>query len=495
MAIARAMTVFEAKDAQLRSVSQRATGTLKKFGISAARTAKTAAVAFVAAAVAISGAMLRFVQAYAEQEKQERLLDSALKLTGASVAVYGKGLRELASEIQETTIYGDEFVLGLMRQGLNLGITAREIGGTTKKAIGLATALGIDLKTSMRMTALATQGEFMMLRRYIPELRATTDATKQLDIVNRVALSGWKQSQEEADTLSGKVKQLGNTWGDLKEKIAELTVATKLPEFLDDFKWGIMEITRWMDEWTGATKRAIETQQELRKELPQAAAIRAYTKQEIEAGKKRAATLKKGGELIRSEMDAFARLTMSAKEYAGYQVRSLSLAEHHAQTLLGWKLSVIDTKKEQEKADEKEREATEKLGGEKQRLAENQAEIDAANAEFRKKKEEEAAQAPIKAAEERLRLAEESLETEKEREHVARWEGLKGLHKRIQAAAVSVRADPAVRAAVDTARESLQAARKQYEETRGIREELRNLRAFLVDLETGLPLVGAYGGG
>lgn len=85
----------------------------------------------------------------------------------------------------------------------------------------------------------------------------------------------------------------------------------------------------------------------------------------------------------------------------------------------------------------------------------------AAAAELAKEMEasfERASAARIKAAEETLRLAEEALAAEKEKEHVARWESLAGLGRRIQAAAASVRADPRYQAAVDAAKAALRGA-------------------------------------
>jgi hypothetical protein len=91
-------------------------------------------------------------------------------------------------------------------------------------AIGLATALNIDLRTAMRYTALAQQGEMTMLQRYIPALRMTKDATQKLAIVQRTANAGWQQAKEEAKTLGGQLGQMKNALGDAGEKLGELFV-------------------------------------------------------------------------------------------------------------------------------------------------------------------------------------------------------------------------------------------------------------------------------
>ena len=163
------------------------------------------------------GLAKRLIDLSAAQERAEVGLTAALKSMGHSAALYGGRLKSLASEMQRQTVYGDEFILGLMTQAINLGISAEATGRATKQAIGLATALKMDLNTALRYTALAHQGEFTMLRRYLPELRATTDATEQLAIVQRVAAAGWQQARAEVETTEGAIKQLKDAMGDLGE--------------------------------------------------------------------------------------------------------------------------------------------------------------------------------------------------------------------------------------------------------------------------------------
>jgi hypothetical protein len=161
------------------------------------------------------------VEAYGEQEAAETALRSALASTGQEVEKNQAMFEAYAGTLQGVTVYGDEFLLRLMAQATNLGITAENLEETTRQAIGLSTALRMDLNTALRYVSLATQGEFTMLRRYIPELRQTTDATEQLAIVNRVAAAGFVQARAEAETTQGRIKQLSNAWGDFKEAIGQ----------------------------------------------------------------------------------------------------------------------------------------------------------------------------------------------------------------------------------------------------------------------------------
>jgi len=92
---------------------------------------------------------------------------------------------------------------------------------TIKQTIGLSKAYGVDLNASMKMVALARQGEFTMLNRYIPQLRALKTDTEKAAMTNKLLAAGFQVAKAETRTYAGQVAQLGNAWGDVKEKIFE----------------------------------------------------------------------------------------------------------------------------------------------------------------------------------------------------------------------------------------------------------------------------------
>lgn len=198
----------------------------------------------------IGGAALGLMtRAAIRQEQAELLLDAALKATGQSADVYGAKLRKAASEIQNLTTQGDEATLELMAMGLNLGVTADQLEDTTRMALGLAKALGQDAKAGMRNYALAMQGNFLMLARYIPAIRAATTEQGKLSAVNKIAAAGFKQLQAEAETTGGRIIQLWNTVGDLSEKIGNVFLP-KAKEFAERLK----PIAEGMQTWVTENK-------------------------------------------------------------------------------------------------------------------------------------------------------------------------------------------------------------------------------------------------
>jgi len=159
------------------------------------------------------------VKAFNVQEMAEKKIEAALRAHGDAVDKLMPKLKTEASAIQRVTTSGDEANLMMMASLRNLGIQGDALGDGTKAAIGLAAALDMDAKSAARYAALAMQGEFTILQRYVPALRkATTESEKQaivLDLMNK----GFKQAQMTADTVSGRFGQVGNSLGDLGEAI------------------------------------------------------------------------------------------------------------------------------------------------------------------------------------------------------------------------------------------------------------------------------------
>jgi len=199
----------------------------------------TGAVAFAVVSKgfrAINRLLKDSVKAYGEQEKVERLLQKAMESTGQySVAAFEE-LKRYASEIQNLTTVGDEASLKLMQLGLSMGVSSDKIKDATKYAIGLSKAYDLDLKSAMKMVALAFEGDFNMLQRYLPELKKLKDNTEKQAVAFKRFGEGWGIATEEAKTAEGALIQLNNTIGDFKERIGESLTGS------DEFKESIGKI-------------------------------------------------------------------------------------------------------------------------------------------------------------------------------------------------------------------------------------------------------------
>jgi len=182
----------------------------------------------ILAAGVIARQMIAFAKdafnAFAQQEKAVNNLNSALKNLGIYSTSLSKDLQRVASDIQKVTTVGDETSLAVMQLGLSMGVSADQIELATQQAIGLSKAYGVDLNASMKMVALAQQGEYTMLNRYIPQLRSLTTDTEKAAMTTKLLAAGFNLAKDETATVAGKMQMLGNRYGDIQEKIVERAV-------------------------------------------------------------------------------------------------------------------------------------------------------------------------------------------------------------------------------------------------------------------------------
>jgi len=191
-------------------------------------------------AVAVTGALTLATKAAMKQEDAVFLLGASLKAAGEYSRGAMRDFTDFAASIQQVTTYGDEEVLMLMQLEKSLGVSTDKLKEATRTAIGLAAATGRDVNSMAMYVAMAQQGEFTMLRRYIPALRTTTDKTKQLQILTEFAARGFEIAKARADTTSGALKQMKNAIGD----VAEVIGAALLPSV----KSAAIAIKNWAQE-------------------------------------------------------------------------------------------------------------------------------------------------------------------------------------------------------------------------------------------------------
>ena len=183
---------------------------------------------FIKSALGIGGAIIAvkaligigkdLIKSYGEQEQASNRLAAAIRATGGDVDSLMAQYTSFASEMQAVTTVGDEQTLGLLQQAQSFGITRDKMLEATQGAIGLSKAFGVDMNTALRGIALAYQGNYAQLSRYIPALRtASTEAEKQA-ILQKTMADGFSLARAEAETSTGQLLQLENAIGDLKEE-------------------------------------------------------------------------------------------------------------------------------------------------------------------------------------------------------------------------------------------------------------------------------------
>ena len=213
MATKKVNLVISLKDGVSAGIEKIGSG-LKKLGVSFKQMATVAVAGFAA----VGASIVALGKAFAEQEAVNSRLASAFNAVGENgqkaVEVWGAW----ATEIQRTTTLGDEEIMNLVSLGKVMGVTNDKLAEATKGAIGLSKAFGIDMNSSMKMVALAMNGEYEMLQRYIPELRKATTAAEKHAIVQDAMVNGFKMAEDELDTMSGQWKSLQGVIGDAMQE-------------------------------------------------------------------------------------------------------------------------------------------------------------------------------------------------------------------------------------------------------------------------------------
>ncbi len=160
------------------------------------------------------------VKAAIEGEDAQSALNAALSSTGRTVGPLSEHFKKYADELMGMTVYDDEAIKGA--QALLLQLTNLDKDGldaATRGALGLATVFKMDLDSAARAVAQAYEGNFMAISRMIPAVRdAKTDSEKLAAVQDGLAKM-FERSKAETGTFGGALKQMKNTFGELKETV------------------------------------------------------------------------------------------------------------------------------------------------------------------------------------------------------------------------------------------------------------------------------------
>ena len=172
------------------------------------------------------GFFISTIKAFGEQELATQKLASALRAQGASVSEVLPIMQQFATQMQSITTYGDEQVLAMQAMASSMGVSGEQMDSVVKSAIGLATALNMDVVTATKAASAAIQGKTGMLGEFIPSLEKCKTEEEKLAKVQELSRSGFSQAEAAAQTLEGKLKQAANAWGDLQEVVGEAFAPT-----------------------------------------------------------------------------------------------------------------------------------------------------------------------------------------------------------------------------------------------------------------------------
>lgn len=211
MASEKASLWIELRDAASSGI-ERLKGSLSSF--------RASWLAVAGAVAGVTAAIISSVKAYAEQETANNKLNVALKNQGTYTAQVAKDLQDYAGQLQRTTTFTDENIVEQMALLTTFGLSGKALKDTTAAALDLSKGLGVDLRTATMMLGKAASGETGTLQRYgITIDEGIPKAEKFSAVLDQVNARFGGSAQAAVGTMAGKIENLSNRMGDLKERI------------------------------------------------------------------------------------------------------------------------------------------------------------------------------------------------------------------------------------------------------------------------------------
>lgn len=171
----------------------------------------------------IQGAFGSQLTAYQEQERAMMSLTQAMKSAGIYTEEAYESLISYSTQLQQSTIYGDELTIQTMAQLTAMGLTTNQLKEATLQAANLASIMGTDLSGAVRVMGDLFAGDATMINRYIKGLDETILKSGDLDKILKMLnerIGG--QAEALGNSGYGATVKFTNAIGDLQENAGEL---------------------------------------------------------------------------------------------------------------------------------------------------------------------------------------------------------------------------------------------------------------------------------
>jgi hypothetical protein len=224
----------------------------------------------------VYAATKQYVDLYAIQAQAELRLQGTLRATGNQIGMTATELGRMASNLQSVTRFGDEAILPMQQILIaTQKLTKDQLPMVIELALDMAEAMGTDGASAARVMAKALADPISGLEslkdRNIFFTQSEKDKVKELVnsnrlhdaqaiILDKVATAYGGIAREVAATDIGKMTQIKNLMGDIKEGLGEMIVGSIQPAFRY-LEQELNRILGWLDTAT-ATAAARRTAQD-----------------------------------------------------------------------------------------------------------------------------------------------------------------------------------------------------------------------------------------
>ena len=241
-------------------------GAIKSVGLKFLKMAAAVGAAVVALK-ALFGAFKESIDLFDKQERAEVSLRVALGATS-------RALLDQASAMQQLTRFGDETIIQGQAFLAQMGLTEEQILKLTPAILDMAQAQGMDVNSAFQLVAKSAGSSTNALSRYGIEINGVAGSAERVDNTFAALNEKFEGQAEAALAGAGKLTQLSNVFGDLKESIGGVVVDALEPfidktinvvKFIDDFIEGEEEVKETTKEQVEATKELNKAEEEKEK--------------------------------------------------------------------------------------------------------------------------------------------------------------------------------------------------------------------------------------
>lgn len=190
--------------------------------------------------------------AYKKQKNAEVQLNVAVKNSPLMNGESAKKMRELASEIQKVSTYGDEELLPFFTQLINSGRSEAETMDIMRAAVDVAASGMMDLGSAVSALNMTFQGNAGTLGRQISGIKNLTTEELKAGKAVQIIKAQFAGTAEEVAKATGSAEQLANAWGDLRE---EMGAGWEKP---------LSKVRTWLQDIIDKSTEALRKQREIR---------------------------------------------------------------------------------------------------------------------------------------------------------------------------------------------------------------------------------------
>lgn len=195
-------------------LAKKASGSFMQLGASFKALAGVAGVALVVKGLSrLNDYMQESIKLAQTQEDAEKKLTTALGRRS-------QALIDQAAALQQVTTYGDEAIIEAQALIAAFVKDEEQIKAATKATLDLAAAKGMDLKNAADLVSKTLGSSTNALSRYGIAVEGDVGSTERLSsLTTEIARVFGGQAAAAAETYSGKIQQLSNKYGDMREQL------------------------------------------------------------------------------------------------------------------------------------------------------------------------------------------------------------------------------------------------------------------------------------